>query len=57
MRPAFALTGLLLAGPAQAQLLAHRLDTLSVGGVRVLEAQLVQGELRARDARGWLRRR
>jgi hypothetical protein len=48
---------LLVAGSAGAQLLSHRLDTLKIRGVQVLEAELVQGELRGRAARGWLRRR
>ncbi|HUQ73837.1 MAG TPA: hypothetical protein VM183_03850 [Burkholderiales bacterium] len=57
IRAAGAFAMLLVAGPVGAQLLSHRLDTLKIRGVQVLEAELVQGELRGRFTRGWLRRR
>ncbi|HKQ28228.1 MAG TPA: hypothetical protein VJT77_06475 [Burkholderiales bacterium] len=52
-----AIAGLLFAGHAGAEVLSHRLDTLSVAGERVIGAQILQGELRVKTPRGWLRRR
>jgi hypothetical protein len=56
MRAALAVL-LLWTGAAGAQVLSHRLDSLTVRGEKASEARVVQGELRARVSRGWLRRR
>jgi len=57
IRPALALVMCAATTSAGAQVLSHRLDSLTVHGEKVSEARLVQGELRARVSRGWLRRR
>jgi hypothetical protein len=56
MRGMLAFSALLLAGQAGAEVLAHRLDSLSLAGESMRSARVVQGDLRAETLRGSLRR-